>query len=47
MIPSQECDQLKLILNETKLLDNKMKNYITECINELNEHCLEQKRLIQ
>jgi len=46
-MPSQERDQLELILNETKLLDNKMKNYKTECINELNWHCFEQKRLIQ
>jgi hypothetical protein len=47
MIPSEECNQLELIINETKLLDNRMKNYKTECISELNEHCLEQKRLIQ
>jgi len=47
MIPTQECDQLELVLNETKLLDYKMKNYKTECFNELNEHCLEQKRLVQ
>jgi hypothetical protein len=26
MIPSEECDQLELIINETKLLDNRMKN---------------------
>jgi hypothetical protein len=47
MIPSEECDQLELIINETKLLENKMKNYKAECTNELNEHSLEQKRLIQ
>ena len=40
MIPSQERDQLELIINEIKLLNNRMKNYKTECFNELKEQFL-------
>jgi len=47
MPKSEDYIQLELNLNNIQSLILQLKDFESECINKLNEHCIEQRRLIQ